>query len=112
MGLFQKVARRVASIPSSMVVNKVIRRYGQVLKLTIDPQKGTVAASILLKGEDRPIEIRDLAYRVVDSPEGKEIEIIAVTCDREWVHAAATQFLIGKRFAIPAPIAWGLNLIS
>ncbi len=102
----------VVNLAAQKGVGVLIRRYGQVLKLSMGPQKGTVQASILLKGEDRPIEIQNLAYRIVDVPDGKAIEILSVTCDREWIQAAATQFLIGKRFSIPTAVAWGLNLIS
>ncbi len=86
-------------------------RYGKVLKLEIDPKACRINLSVLLKGEDRPIEIQDAAYRLHKTAQGTEFELLSMQCSRAWIETAAADFLVGERFSVPEPWATRLDWV-
>lgn len=85
--------------------------YGKVLKLEIDPKACRINLSLLLKGEDRPIEIQDAVYRLHKTSAGTEAEILSLRCDRAWIEQVANDLLVGKRFSVPANVASKLDWV-
>lgn len=91
--------------------HELVKRFGEVQTISIDSEKGTIDATVLLNGEISSIRFR--AYYYFDDMErGTDIVIRKITCERQWIDSALDYWLGDKtlRYNIPG-LAGGLAKI-
>lgn len=77
-----------ACLPVRMYLNQfIIKEYGKMLKLEIDPVKQTMSLEVLLKGEVEPLHVSVGRYACVAANGDSRLTLHDVTTSREWINA-------------------------
>jgi hypothetical protein len=95
-------------------INRLIGRYGTMLDIRLNAADRSLFVSLLLKGEQAPIEIRIHEYALVNS-EGKtylEIDGGNVDTSREWLTQLIRDRLGRQRLVVPPDLAWLVQLLG
>ena len=82
-------------------INKRIEEFGKMIKLEIDNKNKRAFTSIVLKGEDAPIELRVNNYEFQRHGDSAEVTIHQVSSDKPWVEAVLNNFVVGKPWPVP-----------
>ena len=82
--------------------NRVIGKYGEMIEITFDPTQKYLRASVLLAGEEQPIEIKITDYDLKRMGEKTILTILQASADREWINLLIQDILIGKEIKLPA----------
>ena len=93
--------------------NKLIRRYGTILDFRLNTVDRTVVVSLLLIGEQAPIDIRIHDYALLNG-KGKtylEIDGRKVETSREWLTKLIRDQVGRQRLVIPEKLAWLVQLL-
>ena len=103
--MFVKVIKSLDKLTNSkstkVAINVLIKKYGEMLDFKIDHKTRVISASILLKGEDKPVDIDIQKYKIVKEKPYAHIVIESMDCNKEWLNALAKQFIIKKPIKIP-----------
>jgi len=93
--------------------NKLIRRYGTMLDFHLNTADRSLAVSLLLKGEQAPIEIRIHEYALLDSKGKTYLEINGRKIDtsREWLTKLIHDQVGRQRLVVPEDLAWLVQLL-
>ncbi|HZK08900.1 MAG TPA: hypothetical protein VFC92_11960 [Bacteroidales bacterium] len=83
-------------------LNHVIGKYGKMIEIKFDPTEKYLQASLLLAGEEQPIEIKVTDYHLEKAGEKTILTILQASVDREWIDLLIQNTLIGKKIKIPA----------
>jgi len=67
---------------------------------------------LVLLGETKPIDIHVTEYSVVSRGEAATLTIVGATASRRWLAAALREFVVGRRFDIPANAGAILKLLT
>ena len=89
-----------------MWLNSEFGRYGMMQKLEIDNTTKTIRASVMLKGENEPIEI-SCGYSIEQS----KLHLQDIKTSREWMTMLATEYLAKKEIALPPAVAKTVGLL-
>jgi hypothetical protein len=108
-GIVKKLDALTGSAGSKFAVNSLIGEYGKMLELKIDHANRTVRASIMLKGEREPIDIKIEKYSITNDGDDASIVIEEAETSREWLNAALKNFVLGQPLPLPAKY---INLIE
>jgi len=95
-------------------INKLIERYGTVLDLQLNTVNRSLSITLLLKGEETPIEIHVLEYNL-STIEGKSVLVIdgkKVDTSREWLKELIRDRVDQKRLVVPDHFEWVVKLLS
>ncbi|MCK9271043.1 MAG: hypothetical protein RBR47_11410 [Bacteroidales bacterium] len=84
------------------VMNRVIGKYGKMIEIKFDPKQKYLRASILLAGEEQPIEIKVTDYHLEKTGENTILTVLHASADREWIDLLIQNTLIGKKIKLPA----------
>jgi hypothetical protein len=82
--------------------NRVIGKYGEMIEIKFDPTQKYLRASVLLAGEEQPIEIKITDYDLKKMGEKTILTILQASADREWINLLIQNTLIGKEIKLPA----------
>ncbi len=82
-------------------LDQKIGKFGSVTQLQIDPERRIIHLAVMLKGEVAPVEVRLLGYDVAQRDDGTYFSVQRVEASREWLSAAANEYLVGKSFKVP-----------
>ena len=82
-------------------INKEIGEFGEMIKLEIDNKNKKISTSIVLKGEDAPIEVRVNEYEFKRHGDSADVTIHQVSSDKQWVEATLNSFVVGKPWPVP-----------
>ncbi len=99
------------SVGPRMIVNHKIARYGSMTELSIDSEQKIITATLQLKGEKEPIQLRLARYRLQSDGPADTFTVEEVYVSREWMQALASDFLQNKAIAVPAAAAKWLRMI-
>jgi hypothetical protein len=106
MSIKGKVARWILEYaPESIrkfVMNRVIGKYGKMVEIRFDPTQRYLHASVLLAGEEQPIEIKITDYDLKKMGDTTILTILQASSDREWIDLLIQNALIGKEIKLPA----------
>ena len=80
---------RSMAIRAAANQNDLVKRFGRVQSLEIDPDSKSIFISALLKGEAEPIQAT-LHYELGEYAEGKRLRILSIDASREWLKQVAT----------------------
>ena len=81
-------------------------------ELSIDTKKRALHGRLDLRGEAAPIEIHVNKYDLKRSGTAMTITIVEATASREWLAEALREFVIGRRFKLPARASAMLRLLT
>lgn len=90
-------------------INRKIEQFGNVTRLEIDSRQKTVLLEIVLKGEVSPIGVHITRYELSEKDGETYITILQLDASREWLSAAANQYLIGRPVKIPEAVKVALS---
>jgi hypothetical protein len=94
-------------------INRLIGRYGTMLEFRLNTADRSLFVSLLLKGEQSPIEINIHEYELLNS-EGKtyvEIDGSKVDTSREWLTKLIRDQFGRKKLMLPEKFAWLIRLL-
>lgn len=86
----------------TIALTQITGDYGKMLEFKFDPKKKYLHASVLLAGENDPIDIEITDYDLVEQGNTLTITLRQVRCDRQWIDIALNKMLIGKPIKVPA----------
>ena len=94
--------------------NKLIRRYGTMLDFQLNTADRSLAVSLLLKGEQAPIEISIHEYPLLTSKGKTYLEVNGRKIDtsREWLTKLIRDQVGRQRLVVPENLAWLIQLLS
>jgi hypothetical protein len=87
------------------LLNARLEAYGEVTELSLDTGRRRARIRMDLRGEAIPIEIEVRKYEIDHVSGGDTLTIVEVIASREWVTVALQQFVVGRRFHLPANAA-------
>jgi hypothetical protein len=93
-------------------INNRLRGIGEMTKLSIDTKTRAIQLRMQLAGDAKPFEIHVRKYVVKRSGQEATLTIADATATCQWVAVALREFVIGRRFAIPAQAAAALKLLT
>jgi hypothetical protein len=73
-----------------------------MIEIKFDPKQKYLRASILLAGEEQPIEIKVTDYHLEKAGENAILTVLQASADREWIDLLIQNTLIGKEIKLPA----------
>ncbi len=94
--------------------NKLIGRYGTVLDFQLNTVDRSLFFTLLLKGEETPIEIHLHEY-TLSTAEGKSVLVIdgkKIDTSREWLTELIQDRVDQKRLVVPDNLEWVIQLLS
>lgn len=83
-------------------LNRVIGKYGKMIEIKFDPTQKYLRASVLLAGEEQPIEIKITDYDIKKIGDKTILTVLQASADREWIDLLIQNALIGKEIKLPA----------
>jgi hypothetical protein len=99
---------RAIEASAKALLNRKFEHLGQVTRLEIDPGRKTLFVEAQLKGEPGPVWARVTAYEVERSGEEVFVVVRGLEASREWMVAAANEFLLGRRVKVPDALRFAL----
>ena len=81
-------------------------------ELSIDTKEKRIRVRLDLIGEEEPIEVGILRYRLKTKGETTHITIEEATASREWLTVALREFVVGQDITIPPKAAALLKLLT
>ena len=96
----------------SAVLNQTwLAPYGELTNFKLDSQSRSFEGELRLKGEAHPIHIQVQRYELVRQGERTFGTINKISTSREWLTTLAREFMVGKRFELPAAAARLLPMV-
>ncbi|HYG35756.1 MAG TPA: hypothetical protein VEC99_13280 [Clostridia bacterium] len=89
-------------------INRKIENFGTVSQLQLDSKQKTAALEVILKGEASPILVKIASYELIERGSEVFIRIHRIEASREWMMAAANQYLVGREFKVPDKVKFAL----
>lgn len=83
-------------------INDRIERYGSVSNLKLDSKAKTIEVTCALDGETSPVTVRITRYEVEEGAGKKFVLARSCSCSRPWLERALQDFVVGRRFEVPA----------
>ena len=112
MSLFSSVKdglKKGMDLSASRIVRQLLQErlapYGDLKDLTLDSKARTIRAELDLKGEPAPLEVVVERYELVAEGEERFLVIRSVRTSKPWISLLLKDFLIGRRFVLPAKYA-------
>ena len=90
------------SASTKFLINQMIGEYGKMININIDHKTKSITASVLLKGESKPIEVKINKYKIIKEGSTARIIVEDANSDRAWINALLQNFVVGKSIKVPA----------
>ena len=105
---------RMIAMGAKTHCNNHLEPYGTVLNLELNTVARSLSITLLLKGEETPVDIhvRDYAF---STEEGKSFVVIdgsKIDTSREWLTKLVYDHVGQRRLAVPEKLAWVIHLLS
>jgi hypothetical protein len=99
---------RLLSKAAIAKIRKEIRPYGTLLDFKLDTVGKFVFVSVLLKGEQSPVEIRATKYELIrkDGHLFVEVDGKSIETSREWLTRLLQDKMGRHSFLVPEELAW------
>jgi hypothetical protein len=95
-------------------INKLTGRYGTVLELQLNTVERWLWCTLLLKGEENPVEIHVREY-TLSTVEGRSVLTIdgkKIHTSREWLTDLIHDRVGQKPLTVPENLEWAVRLLS
>ena len=105
---------RMISMGAKTHGNKYIESYGTILDLQLNTAERSLSLTILLKGEETPVDIhvREYAFSTDDGKSFLVIDGSKINTSREWLTKLAQDHVGQRRLAVPEKLEWVIQLLS
>jgi hypothetical protein len=103
-----------SAISSAMKIlaEKYVSGFAHINTLKIDSFNRSLMAEVLLKGETEPIILTIVGYEIITKGEKRLFVPHAVSASRQWIDTLSKEYLQGRTFEIPAPLAKALTFLT
>jgi hypothetical protein len=103
-----------SAISSAMKIlaEKYVSGFARINTIEIDSSNRSLMAEVLLKGETEPIILTVVRYEIITKGEKRLFVPHAVSSSRQWIDTLAKEYLQGRAFEIPAPLAKTLTFLA
>ncbi len=81
-----------------------------MLNLNIDPKSKSINIEVLLKGEDKPLEVSVNDYKLT-SKDKSFIKIGEVETSKPWLNIILDEFVVGGEVKLPPKVAKLLKIV-
>ncbi len=110
MGLFSNIKDDFTAASAKMFIRKKIERYGKLLGFDVNSSEKTIFISVMLDGENKPIELNIKKYVIINESPAK-IEFKEIESNREWITRAAMDYIKDRKFTLPQNISPIIKLL-
>lgn len=109
MGIIRSIKDTAVSSLGRVLINKfTLERYGEMIKFHLDSEEKQIFLSLLLKGEDKPIDAK-ATYNIEEKNNKTFIRLDDIQTSREWLNAVINDYLPEDKKEVELPS--GLNSI-
>ena len=92
-------------------INHNIKRIGHMLSLKIDPETKALDLTVLLVGEDKPLDISVKSYDFVEKDDKNFIKIGEVETSKTWLNILLSEYVDNGEIEITPKISKLLKLV-
>ena len=92
-------------------LNHKIKRIGIMLNLKVDPKAKTIDFSILLVGEESPLDVNVKSYQMIERDGKTYMKVGEVDTSKTWLNIVLDEFVDGKEVELSAKTARLLNIV-
>ncbi len=92
-------------------LNHKIKRIGIMLNLKVDPKSKTIDFSVLLVGEETPLEVKVESYEMNERDGKSFMKVGKVDTSKTWLNIVLDEFVDGKEVELSAKTARLLNIV-
>jgi len=85
-----------------IVINKVIAKYGNIIKLQLDSQEKEMNLEVFLKGEEDILQVKINKYYIKNENHKNFLILKEVKTSREWLNLLIEDYLSSQKFEIPS----------
>ncbi len=107
--MFSRIKDSLASSAAKSLLASSLDRYGKLTDLRISSRDKTIAAEIMLEGEEILVLIQIERYRIIGESGGYAIVLEKVTASRAWLQNLLHDLLLDKPLQIPAIVLLALG---
>jgi hypothetical protein len=107
--MFTGIKDSLTSAAAKSMIASRLDRYGELTDLRIRSREKSIAAELLLEGEETPVMIRIECYRIIATPEGHSIVVEGVTASRAWLRNLLEDLLLEKPLPVPSLLVLALG---
>ena len=107
--MFSALKDSLTSTAAKSMLASHLDRYGKLTELRIRGREKTIAAEILLEGEDVPVGIQIGRYRITGKSGGYALVVESVTASRAWLQNLLQDLLVDKQLPVPAVVLLALG---
>jgi hypothetical protein len=93
------------------LLNSRVEAFGEIRDVSVDSANRRIRLRVALRGETEPVDLDIRGYELERTGDGDWLTVVAAEASREWLTAALQQFVVGRRFRIPAQAAGALRLL-
>ena len=101
LNLLNKGKDIALSTAIKMAINKVITKYGSVVKLELDSQEKKIDLEVFLKGEKDILKVKVNQYSIEEKNHKNFLILKDVKTSREWLNLVIKNYLSSQEFEIP-----------
>ena len=92
-------------------INHKIKRIGHMISLKIDPETKALDLTVLLVGEDKPLDVSVKSYDFIEKDDKHFIKIGDVETSRTWLNVLLSEYLDNDEIEITPKISKLLKLV-
>ncbi len=107
--MFSALKDSLTSTAAKSMLASRLDRYGKLTELRIRSREKTIAAEILLEGEDIPVGIQIGRYRITGKSGEYALVVESVTASRPWLQNLLQDLLVDKPVPVPSVILIALG---
>ena len=109
--MFKKMKDTALSKTTKIAINRYLKEYGKMLKLSLDSENKSIDIEVLLEGETEPLSVKVERYELAEENEKYFLKLYGIETSRAWINTVADTYLEGKAFEIPEEHAKMLKMI-
>ena len=107
--MFNGIKDSLASTAAKSLLASRMDRYGKLTDLRIRSREKTIAAELLLEGEETPVMILVGRYRIIGKPGEHAVVVEEVTASRAWLQNLLQDLLVEKPLPVPPIVLLALG---
>lgn len=107
--MFSALKDSLTSTAAKSLLASRLDRYGKLTDLRIRSHEKTIAAEILLEGEEVPVGIQIGRYRITGKSGEYALVVESVTASRPWLQNLLQDLLVDRPVPVPSVILIALG---
>jgi hypothetical protein len=107
--MFNGIKDSLASSAAKSLLASRIDRYGKLTELRIRSREKSIAAELLLEGDDVPVMIEIERYRVIGKSGEHAMVVEAISSSRPWLQNLLRDLLVDKPLPVPSLVLLALG---